>query len=85
MSAVLEVSDSGVGIPRAEQHQLFTRFFRSSTSHERETQGSGLGLSIVASIVDQHGGEISVDSDHMQGSAFTVRIPLQAPTALDVA
>jgi signal transduction histidine kinase len=83
--AVLEISDNGVGIPRAEQHDLFNRFFRSSTSHERETQGSGLGLSIVASIVDQHGGRIIVVSDHMKGSAFTVRIPLQAPATCDAA
>jgi PAS domain S-box-containing protein len=81
--AVLEVSDNGVGIPRAEQRELFTRFFRSSASHDRETQGSGLGLSIVSSIVQQHGGQISVESDHLQGSAFTVRIPLLVPTVTD--
>jgi len=81
--AVLLISDNGVGIPRAEQQDVFHRFFRSSTSRERETQGSGLGLSIVASIVDQHGGQILVDSDHLQGAAFTVRIPLLAPAARD--
>jgi PAS domain S-box-containing protein len=79
--AVLEVSDSGVGIPQAEQRDLFNRFFRSSTAQERATQGSGLGLSIVYSVVQEHGGRILVDSDHLQGCTFTVRIPLTIPSA----
>jgi PAS domain S-box-containing protein len=74
--AVLEVSDSGIGIPRVEQDDLFTRFFRSSSSLARATQGSGLGLSIVSSIVQGHGGRIFVDSEHLEGTTFTVRIPL---------
>lgn len=76
--AVLEVSDTGIGIPRVEQRDLFTQFFHSSTSLERASQGPGLGLSIVSSIVHGHGGQISVDSEHLQGCAFTVRIPLAA-------
>ena len=75
-SAVLEVSDSGVGIPSSEQAEVFTRFFRSSTAQARETPGPGLGLSVAETIVRQHGGTIALDSDHMQGSTFTVTIPL---------
>jgi PAS domain S-box-containing protein len=74
--AVLEVSDTGIGIPQAEQAGLFTRFFRSSTAQERAIQGTGLGLSIVSSIVQSHGGEITVESAHMEGTTFTVRLPL---------
>jgi PAS domain S-box-containing protein len=74
--AVIEISDTGVGIPALEQEDLFTRFFRSSSSRERASQGTGLGLSIVASIVHRHRGEISVRSEHLKGSTFTVRLPL---------
>ena len=74
--ATLVVSDNGLGIPDAEQRDLFTRFFRSSTAHEHAIQGSGLGLTIVESLVKQHGGEISVRSRHLHGSTFTVVLPL---------
>jgi signal transduction histidine kinase len=74
--AWLEVSDNGLGIPEAEQQALFTRFFRSSTALENAIQGSGLGLTIVDSIVKTHGGEISVVSRHRFGSTFTVTLPM---------
>ena len=74
--ARLEVSDNGLGIPEAEQRDLFTRFFRSTTAHEHAIQGSGLGLTIVDSIVKGHSGDISVRSEHMVGSTFTVHLPL---------
>ena len=74
--ALLEVRDDGIGIPAEEQGDLFTRFFRSSTAQERAIQGTGLGLSIVASIVKTHGGDITVESAHLAGTTFTVRLPL---------
>ena len=70
------MADNGLGIPEAEQHDLFTRFFRSSTAHEHAIQGSGLGLTIVDSIVKGHDGDISVVSGHLDGSTFTVTLPL---------
>ena len=76
-SVRLEVSDNGLGIPQDEQSELFTRFFRSSTAHEHAIQGSGLGLTIVDSIVQGYGGDISVVSEHMVGSTFTVNLPRQ--------
>lgn len=79
--ARLEVSDSGIGIPKAEQGDLFTRFFRSSTAQEHAIPGSGLGLTIVESIVRSHGGKISVASAHMRGATFTVDLPLKASQA----
>ena len=75
-TARLTVSDNGLGIPLAEQRDLFTRFFRSSTAQEHAIQGSGLGLTIVDSIVQRHGGDISVASQHLSGSTFTVNLPL---------
>ncbi|GAB2458867.1 hypothetical protein GCM10027062_43430 [Nocardioides hungaricus] len=74
--ATLTVSDTGIGIPEAEQGGLFQRFFRSSTAQERAIQGTGLGLSIVAAIVAAHGGRIDVRSAHLAGTTFTVRLPL---------
>jgi signal transduction histidine kinase len=75
-TAVLEVSDNGIGIPEAEQRELFTRFFRSSTAQEHEIQGSGLGLAIVQSIAQGHGGRVSVRSTDMRGATFTVELPI---------
>jgi signal transduction histidine kinase len=72
----LVVSDNGIGIPEAEISNLFTRFFRSSTALEKAIQGSGLGLTIVDSIVKSHHGDISVVSEHLGGSTFTVNLPL---------
>ena len=76
-SARLEVSDNGLGIPENEQAGLFTRFFRSSTAQEHAIQGSGLGLTIVDSIVQGYGGDITVVSEHKVGSTFTVNLPRQ--------
>ena len=65
------------GSRRTSRPDLFTRFFRSSTAHEHAIQGSGLGLTIVDSIVQGYGGDISVVSEHMVGSTFTVNLPRQ--------
>ncbi len=74
--ARIEVSDNGLGIPHHEQRNLFTQFFRSSTAQLHAIQGTGLGLTIVDSIVQSHGGEIAVASEHLAGSTFTVDLPL---------
>ncbi len=78
---VISVSDDGIGIPEAEQHLLFTRFFRSSISHQDQTQGTGLGLFILKQIVDAHGGTVDAVSAEGHGATFTVRLPfVQAAT-----
>jgi signal transduction histidine kinase len=75
-SVELEVQDEGIGIPESEQDRLFSRFFRSSTSQERAIRGTGLGLVIVKSIIDHHGGEIAVRSRPGEGTTFTIRLPV---------
>ena len=80
-TAVLVVSDSGVGICPEEQARLFTRFFRSRTATDRAIQGVGLGLTIVQSIIALHGGTIEVSSAPGEGTTVTVRLPR---TAADV-
>lgn len=74
--ALLVVTDSGVGIPEEEQARLFQRFFRSSTAQHRAIPGTGLGLSIVAATIAAHGGRIDVRSAHLEGTTFSVRLPL---------
>lgn len=74
--AVVKIADSGMGIPLAEQKQIFNRFHRATKSDSRDGKGVGLGLSIADSIVKAHGGYIGVESSPRQGSIFTVRLPL---------
>lgn len=75
-SAVIEVTDTGIGIPKQEQEQLFSRFFRSSLAQERAIPGSGLGLSIAHAIVEQHGGTMVVESEPGSGTTFRVALPV---------
>ena len=81
-SAVLSVTDTGIGIPEEDQDALFTRFFRASNAVEAAIPGSGLGLSIVRTIVANHNGELSISSGRDRGTTVTVRIPLDKRAAL---
>lgn len=74
--AVVTIADTGIGIPSEEQGHVFERFYRVDRSRERHRGGAGLGLSIVAHIVQQHGGQVQVESIPGIGSTFTVRLPL---------
>jgi PAS domain S-box-containing protein len=78
-SYLLEVVDTGIGIPLQEQEQLFTRFFRSSLAQEQAIPGSGLGLSIAHAIIEQHGGSMSVESAPGAGTTFGVHLPVLGP------
>jgi PAS domain S-box-containing protein len=73
--AVLEVEDTGIGIPVEEQGRLFTRFFRASTAQDRAIPGSGLGLSIAGAIVESHGGRIEVESGEGAGTTIRAHLP----------
>jgi two-component system phosphate regulon sensor histidine kinase PhoR len=74
-AVVLSVTDTGIGIPAAEQERLFSRFFRSSLAMADEIQGTGLGLTLVQSIVEWHEGTVEVDSAEGEGTTVTVRLP----------
>ena len=71
----IEVADTGMGIPRAEQERLFDRFFRTERAQREAIAGAGLGLSIAKAIVDAHGGEISCRSVEGEGAIFVVDLP----------
>lgn len=72
---VIEVSDDGIGIPLKSQEKIFTRFYQATNSKENNT-GSGIGLSLVKSLVELHKGTIVVKSKPNEGSTFTVEIPI---------
>jgi signal transduction histidine kinase len=78
-TAVLEVEDTGIGIPLAEQKRLFGRFFRSAAATEQAIPGAGVGLAIAKAIVDAHGGTVAVTSSPGVGTSFRVELPLHEP------
>jgi PAS domain S-box-containing protein len=77
--AVMEVADTGVGIPKSEQGQLFERFFRADAAKAQSIEGTGLGLSIVETIVSGHGGKVSFESEEGVGTTFRITLPLERP------
>jgi heavy metal sensor kinase len=78
--AVMEVADTGIGIPSSALPHVFERFFRVDKARSRDVGGAGLGLAIVKSICTAHGGRVEVESAEGRGSLFTVEMPLAQPT-----
>jgi two-component system OmpR family sensor kinase len=76
--ARLDVRDHGMGLPTDQPEVLFERFWRAEPGRERGPAGAGLGLSIVAAIVEAHGGTVSAQNAPDGGASFTVRLPLSA-------
>ncbi|MDP4086879.1 MAG: HAMP domain-containing sensor histidine kinase [Bacillota bacterium] len=75
---VIQVKDSGIGIPQNEIPKIWDQFYRVDKSRGRQTGGSGLGLWIVKQIIHAHNGELSVDSVENEGSIFSVYLPLKS-------
>ena len=71
----VEISDTGIGIPKTDVARIFDIFYRANNAKSAEEVGSGVGLSIVKQIVDAHGGTIRVQSEEGKGSTFTVDLP----------
>ena len=76
---LLVVRDTGIGISPEDQEKMFARFYRAPEASARAVPGSGLGLSIVQSIVAAHGGTVEVTSARGAGTTITVRLPAAPP------
>ncbi|HEY45250.1 MAG TPA: HAMP domain-containing protein [Anaerolineae bacterium] len=76
---LIAIKDTGVGIAPTDQARLFEKFYRARRREGDRETGLGLGLAIVKSIVEQHGGQISVESRLGEGSTFTIAIPIRSP------
>jgi len=74
--AVIHVSDTGIGIAPDDQTRLFEKFYRIKRRDNDEVPGTGLGLALVKSITERHGGRVWVDSELNKGSTFYIGIPL---------
>jgi two-component system OmpR family sensor kinase len=76
--ALVQVTDSGPGIPPADQEKVFDRFYRVDKARSRDRGGSGLGLAVARSLVRAHGGTVTVTSEPGR-TTFTVALPLGSP------
>ena len=73
---LIKVSDNGIGIPKSQQEKIFTKLFRADNVKGQDVEGTGLGLYIIKSIVEESGGSISFESEENEGTTFTVALPI---------
>ncbi len=78
--AVIEVSDTGIGIPEADIPKLFGEFYRASNARKSNIPGSGVGLAGVKNIIERFGGRLELQSRENEGSIFSVYLPLYSDT-----
>ncbi|EKD43802.1 MAG: hypothetical protein ACD_72C00110G0001 [uncultured bacterium] len=76
---LIEVTDTGYGIPKDQQDKIFTKLYRATNVKDKITDGNGLGLYTAKSIVEQSGGKIWFESEENKGTSFFVVLPLEAP------
>jgi two-component system OmpR family sensor kinase len=81
-AAVLEVADTGPGVPLDHAHRVFERLYRVDPSRTRALGGSGLGLSIVAAIVHSHGGRVELTTGSGKGATFRVLLPAETSSVV---
>ncbi|MFD7744460.1 sensor histidine kinase [Streptomyces sp. NPDC059698] len=84
-TVLVEVADTGSGIPAADLPHVFDRFWRAEKSRSRRTGGSGLGLAIVRKLVEAHGGTVGAVSTEGAGSTFVLRLPATPPDGMTTA
>jgi PAS domain S-box-containing protein len=74
----ISIKDEGIGIPDNQHEHIFERFYRINNELSRETQGAGLGLFIVRSIIEAHGGKITIQNNSPVGTIFSFTLPLSS-------
>ena len=79
-SVVIDVVDTGIGIPARDLERVFERFYRVDRARSRSTGGTGLGLAIVRHVAHNHGGTVAVSSREGEGSTFSLRLPVAGPS-----
>ena len=79
----ITVSDSGIGIPQDKQKEIFQRFCQISNILSRQHEGSGIGLNLVKSLIEMHGGTICVESEFEKGTVFTINLPVKTVSEED--
>jgi len=79
---LVKIMDDGIGIPKNEQAKIFEKFYRGKSALDHSITGTGLGLTIVKKIIEDHGGEIQVSSQPGKGSAFMILLPLETKPAI---
>jgi len=75
-TVIISVKDTGIGIPKDKQETIFERFIQVDQSLTRSHEGSGIGLSLVKSMVEMHGGRVFVQSEEGKGSEFIIELPI---------
>lgn len=83
-SVLITIKDTGYGIPKRQQRHMFTKLFRADNARQQDTDGTGLGLYIVKSIVTNAKGKIWFDSEENAGTTFYVRLPLKGMSQKEV-
>jgi|GEM_PF-908688 len=74
--AVISVSDSGIGIPETDKEKIFSKFFRAHNAAIKDPEGSGLGLNVVKSFIEEAGGSVSFESKEGKGTTFLINLPV---------
>jgi signal transduction histidine kinase len=77
-TATIEIADTGIGIPQSEQARVFEEFYRAGNARQMESDGDGLGLSLVKRVIELHGGTIDLASELGRGTVFRIVLPLAA-------
>lgn len=72
----IAIADSGIGIPKKEQEKMFSKFFRAQNAIQKDPDGSGLGLSVVKSFIEEAGGTVSFESEEGKGTTFFIELPV---------
>jgi signal transduction histidine kinase len=74
---VFKVRDTGIGVPKAEQPHLFSKFFRATNARKQRPDGTGVGLFLAKKVIVAHGGSIVFESTEGEGSTFGFRLPIK--------